>query len=673
MPSSVRIQDLYRFSVPSSCRLSPDGSRAVAALSRPDREQLRNVSHLWMCDVSGARKPFQFTHGKTGESSPKWSPDGRTIAFLSARSGKSEIWLIPADGGEARQLTRLGGSISEFEWSPDGHRLAVVFTPQDEEAKRREEMKKRGEPGHEAPRVREVSRLFYKLDGAGFLPAGRAHLWVVSASSGKGRQLLRDEKYSEGDVCWAPDGKSIYFVSNRSEDPERDLDRNDIWKIPAGGGRPTKIRKFAGGASNISVSPDGRWIAFLGQPDPDARWNSVHTKLWLIPSGGGRPVLLSRGLDRSISNSAISDTFGIPPTPRPSWSPDSREVAFVLVSEGSAEIWKVDIRRRRPEPVLQEAGVPIDWDVDWKNRRVVSAFSDTRTPGEVRVDPFFGVVGAPRTLTSFNSAWTRSRRIALPREVWSRTRAGHETQGWILLPPGLKPKQKCPAVLYIHGGPATQYSKVFIHEFQVLAARGFAVLYCNPRCSTGYSERHLADCAGNWGTLDYDDLMAFTDECLRLEPRLDRRRLGCAGGSYGGFMVNWIVGHTDRFAAGVTSRSISNFLSFVGSSDFGYAWPRGYYGDESAWANPRKYLAMSPLASLHRMKTPLLIEHQEEDHRCPVEQAEQLWAALKWKKVPCEFVRYPQEPHGMSRGGRPDRRVDRLERIADWFKRWLKK
>lgn len=671
MPSPVRIDDLFKLAQPASCRLSPDGSRAVVAVSQPDREQLRNVSHLWMCDVHGARKPFQFTHGKSSESGAQWSPDGRSIAFLSARSGKSEIWVIPADGGEARQLTKLGGSISDFRWSPNGKKLAVIFTPQDAEAKKREEMKKRGEPGHETPKVREISRLFYKLDGAGFLPGGKAHLWVVDAANGKGKQLLRDEKYTEGDPCWAPDSNSIYFTSNRSEDPERDFERSDIWRIPAGGGRLVRIRKFAGGASNISVSPDGKWIAFLGQPDPDARWNSVHTKLWLIPSGGGKPVLLSKGLDRSISNSAISDTFGIPPTPRPSWSPDSREVAFVLVSEGSAEIWRVDIFRREPEPLLQQPGVAIDWDVDWKLERVVSAFSDTGTPGEIRVDPFHGASGEPRTLTAFNTKLMASRRLAMPREVWSRTKAGHETQGWILLPPGLGAKKKCPAVLYIHGGPATQYSKVYIHEFQVLAAKGFAVLYCNPRCSTGYSERHLGACAGNWGTLDYDDLMAFTDECLRLEPRLDRRRLGCAGGSYGGFMVNWIVGHTNRFAAGVSSRSISNFLSFVGSSDFGYAWPKGYYGDDNAWSNPKKYLAMSPLTWLHAMKTPLLIEHQEEDHRCPMEQAEQLWAALKWKKVPCEFVRYPQEPHGMSRSGRPDRRVDRLERIVGWFKKWI--
>ncbi|MCE9581663.1 MAG: S9 family peptidase, partial [Planctomycetes bacterium] len=576
-------------------------------------------------------------------------------------------------GGEARQLTKLGGSVEDFEWSPNGKKLAVIFTKHDDDAKKREEMKKRGEPGSDSPCVREVSRLFYKLDGAGFLPQNRSHLWVVDVGTGKGRQLVKDDKYSEGDAVWSPDGRSIFFVSNRGADPERDFERNDIWRIAAGGGKLVKIRKFAGGASNLSVSPDGKWIAFLGQPDPDAPWNSKHTKVWLIPATGGKPVELSSGLDRSCSNSSISDTFGIPPTPRPSWSPDSRQVAWVLVSEGTAELWKADIRRREPEPLVQVPGVLIEWGVDWKNRRAVSTFGDLHNPGEVRVDPFPGSEHRPRTLSTFNTKLTSSRVVAMPREVWSKSRDRHDVQGWILMPPGLKKGAKCPAILYIHGGPATQYCNAFFHEFQVLAAKGYAVLYSNPRASTGYSEKHLAACTGNWGARDYMDLMGFTDECLRLEPRIDRRRLGVAGGSYGGFMTNWIVGHTQRFAAGVSSRSISNFLSFVGSSDFGYAWPKGFWGEDCAWDHTQKYLAMSPLTYLKDMKTPLLIEHQEEDHRCPMEQAEQLWAALKWKGVPCEFVRYPQEPHGMSRGGRPDRRIDRLERIVKWFDRWLKK
>jgi dipeptidyl aminopeptidase/acylaminoacyl peptidase len=226
--------------------------------------------------------------------------------------------------------------------------------------------------------------------------------------------------------------------------------------------------------------------------------------------------------------------------------------------------------------------------------------------------------------------------------------------------------------LYIHGGPAAQYGRVFFHEFQVLAARGYVVFYTNPRGGTGYSEKHLNAIVNRWGTVDYDDLMTFTDVALRKARHLDRRRLAVGGGSYGGFMTNWIIGHTGRFACAITSRSISNLMSFIGSSDFGYAWPQEF-GSRGPWHDPHHYLKMSPLTYLERMKTPTLIEHQEEDHRCPVEQAEQLWAALKTKGVPVEFLRYPGEPHGMSRGGRPDRRIDRMERILAWLERWTKR
>ncbi|NUN50005.1 MAG: S9 family peptidase [Candidatus Brocadiae bacterium] len=671
MPSPLLPSDLFHILQPSSCRLSPDGTRAIVAASRPDREQLKNTTHLWMVDVAGDAEPRAFTQGKGSETNPRWSPDGRTIAFVSARGGRAELWLIPADGGEAAPLTKLAGSVGDFAWSPDGRSIAFIWTARDAEAVRREEKKKRGEPGTDAPAVRAISRLFYKLDGAGFLPGERSHLWVVNVKSGKTRQLVKDNRWEESGPAWSADGRSIYFLSNREPDPDRNDGRSDIWTVPAKGGRIRKIRKFAGPAHNLSVSPDGRWIAFLGQPDPDARWNSVHTKLWVIPSAGGRPVELSRGLDRSCGNSAISDTFGIPATSGPFWSPDSSEVAFVIVNEGSAEIWKSSLATRKPEPLVRRPGVLIEGDLDWTRRRAVASFSDVSNPGEIRVLSWEGDPAADEIRTQFNSSWLRRRTLAKPRELWCLSKDGADVQGWILMPPVRRAGKRCPAVLYIHGGPATQYSKAFMHEFQVLAARGFAVLYCNPRCSTGYSQRHLNACQGAWGTKDFEDLMAFTDACLKAEPGIDPRRLGVAGGSYGGFMTNWIVGHTRRFRAAVSSRSISNFLSFVGSSDFGYLWPKGFWGDDNAWSNPKKYLAMSPLSSLHRMNTPMLIEHQEEDHRCPMEQAEQLWAALKWKGVPVEFARYPQEPHGMSRGGRPDRRIDRLERIEKWFSKWL--
>lgn len=675
MPSPIRSDDIYRIRQPLNLRLAPDGVRALVTVSQPDREQLKNVSQLWMVDLRavGAVKPFQFTHGKHSASNPRWSNDGKQIGFLSARSGHTEWWVMPADGGEARQVTKLEGTVEDFAWHPGGRKAVVVFTPRDDEAKKREELKKRGAAGAEAPAVREIKRLFYKLDGTGFLPQGRSHLWSVDLASGRARRLTRDDRYAEGCPRFSPDGRALYFLSNRSADPDRNLNRQDLWRMPSGGGRLVRIRKFAGPAYNFSISPDGRRIAFFGTPDPDAPWSAHHAKLWLIPSGGGRPVELAAKLDRACANTTINDTFGLAPTPPPQWSSDSRRIAFVVASEGRTEIWRSGVAERKPVRLLGRPGVVVDFGADFDRGLLHVLWADAANPGEVHTFSFAGepVAGcAPRS--AFNSGWLSRRVLARPRELWSRSRDRHPVQGWVLLPPGLKRRRRCPGILYIHGGPATQYGHAFFHEFQLLAARGFAVLYSNPRASSGYSEKHLAACIGHWGALDYADLMAFTDAALAAHPEIERRRLGVAGGSYGGFMTNWVVGHTDRFRAAVTSRSISNFLSFVGSSDFGYAWPKGFFGHASAWSDPQRYLRLSPLAYLDRMRTPMLIEHQEEDQRCPMEQAEQLWAALKWKRVPVEFVRYPQEPHGMSRGGRPDRRIHRLERIVRWFERWLK-
>jgi dipeptidyl aminopeptidase/acylaminoacyl peptidase len=687
----IRADDIYQIRQPLQCAISPDGRRLAVVVSQPDRKTLKNLAHLWMVrlgpSAEGDREPRQFTQGNSSERNPRWSPNGRTLAFTSNRSGKTEIWTIPADGGEARQLTRMKGEIESFAWHPKGRRLVVAFTPQDPEDKEREEKKKRGEPGADAPRVRDIRRLFYKMDGAGFLPVSRCHLYMVDAGTGRYRPLTDDDRFEEGQPTFSPDGRWVYFISNRTDDPDRYFRRTDIWRMPAGGGGIRKVRNFDGPSSDPSLSPDGKWLAFLGTPDPDAPSNQTHTKLWLTPSAGGRAAELTPDLDRSCRHTMVSDTFGMAASRPPLWSPDSKLIYFVVSNEGNQEIWRVRPKAGRAEPVLNAPGALIDYEIDFARGWIHSVWSDLHNPGEIRSDPLplprdRGLqnvalpdrAGLPLPLvrTTFNTAWLSRRRLALPEEIWFEGKQRHRLQGWILNPPGFNRTRKYPGVLYIHGGPAMQYGRIYFHEFQVLAAAGYVVFYCNPRGGTGYSEKHLNAIVNRWGTIDYDDLMAFTDTVLRRSRHLDRRRLGVAGGSYGGYMTNWIIGHTGRFACAVSSRSISNLMSFAGSTDFNFIWTK-QFGGAGPWDAPQHFLKMSPLTYLNRMKTPTLIDHQEEDHRCPIEQGEQLFAALKAKDIPTEFLRYPGEPHGMSRGGRPDRKVDRMERIIGWLNRWLKK
>ncbi len=705
----IRPEDIYEIRVPLDCQLSPGGDRLATAVTRADREQLKNLSHVWVAavGVSGASRCMQFTRGKHSDRSPRWSPDGTTIAFLSARSERTELWTISADGGEARQLTRTDGNIGEFAWSPDGRRLVATFTPRDPEAKAREERKKHGEPGTEAPLVRVVRRLSYKLDGSGFLPQARTHLVLIDAATGKLRPLTSGDEFSEGEPCYSPDGKWIYFVSNRVPDPDQNADREDIWRVPVRGGTIERIRTFAGPAGGPSISPDGRWVAFVGKRNANEPWSLRHPKLWAVPAAGGRPVCLTERLDRAVGNSTISDTGSSGGWPA-AWSPDSRDLYFLVSNAGNGEIWRVGLRERRPTPVVQARGQALAFAIDFERGVIHTTWNGLENPGEIRSFPLpptdrdrvlrrmarpapgrrsgrgSGIPGTPGApvrgvdlpadglvRSALNAEWLAKREVALPEEVRFTGKKHHPLQGWVLVPRRLPRTRKGPAVLYIHGGPATQYGHAFFHEFQVLAARGFTVFYCNPRGGTGYSQKHLNAIVGKWGTIDYVDLMDFTDVALRRAPHVDRRRMAVAGGSYGGYMTNWIIGHTNRFACAVTSRSISNFMSFLGTSDFGWLWPKEFQA-HGPWEHPDRYLRMSPLSYLEKMRTPTLIEHQEDDHRCPIEQAEQLWTALKAKGVPVEFVRYPSEPHGMSRNGRPDRRIDRLERILDWLGRWTK-
>jgi len=724
MPKKTPIQaeDIYEVRMPTCCRLSPDGSQAIVGVYRQDRETYRSFGNLWTIATEPSLEPTSahlagsagrassgnqaakkraeveriavqpLTTGDLRDSQPKWSPDGSAIAFLSSRSGKSEVWIIPTAGGEARQITKLNGSISDFDWHPKGKRLVISFIAEDDDAKAKREAKKQGRPGTDSPTVRAIDRLVYKIDGAGFLPKNRSHLWTVDIESGKARALTTDDAYEESEPRFSPDGRWVYFVSNRSAKSDLEIMNTDLWRVPARGGDVEKIRTHGGSAGSFAISPNGEWITFLGSPDAAAPWNQFHTKLYLVSATGGRAVELGERLDRGCGDSMVADTVGPWSGAASMWSPDSEWVYFVVSNEGNTELWRVHRQDKKPEPVIASQGAVIDFDVDFERSQVHYTWADVSTPGEFRTaalpeheragrkprgrrdatSPTHDSGAAPQKRYSpWNQGWLSQRRFNIPEEVWFENK-GHRVQGWVLTPPGLNRSRKHPGLLYIHGGPAAQYGHVFFHEFQVLAAKGYTVFYCNPRGGTGYSEKHLNAIVGRWGTVDYDDVMRFTDVVLRRYKFLDRTRIGVAGGSYGGYMTNWIIGHTQRFKCAVTQRCISNWLSFIGASDFGWAWTRNW-GYTNPWENPQKYLKASPLTYLKNIKTPTLVEHQEQDHRCPIDQGEQFWSALKAKGVPTEFVRYPAEPHGMSRMGRPDRRIDRIERIVQWLDRWLRR
>ncbi len=672
MPSAnkpVAPADLYSLKQMYDCVLSPDGQRLITAMDAVNKDLNKKYMNLFMQRVSGG--PLrQFTRGESVDSAPRFSPDGKLLAFVSARSGQSQLHLMHVDGGESWQLTKLAGNVGEFCWSPDSQSLCVVFTPQDAEAQQREQDGKCGKPGADAPKLRHITNFFYKLDGAGYLPQGKSELHLVNAATGKTAELVKDG-FHNGQPCFTPDGRWIVFASNKHPDFEREMLRSDLWKVRADGqGKMVKIATHDGPASGPVVSPDGQWLAFTGHPDPAAMWNERNEELFVVPFKGGAPVNLSRRLDRPAGNVSINDTWGMAESRAPLFSPCGRYIYLQITKDGNTAIYRFGVADGSAVPVFEEPGVVLDFSIDFAGGWLYVALSDFATPGDLYKRKLDG--GKLIRLTKVNQSWLGKRALGQVEEHWVKGAGGQRIHGWAMLPPGYDARKKYPAILYIHGGPHVAFARAFFHEFNYLAGAGYLVLFCNPRGSDGYGQDYCGCIAEGWGNKDYADLMKFTDAMLAAYPAIDQERVGVTGGSYGGYMTNWIIGHTHRFKAAVTQRSVSNFLSFMGSCDVGYMFHYEFKSkDKSPWQDRERFLQMSPMTHLIHAKTPTLVIHSENDLRCPIEQGEQVYVQLKLQGVDTELVRFPQESHGLSRGGRTDRRIERLERIKGWMDKHL--
>jgi len=660
----IEAEDLYRFQLISEPRISPDGQHVVYALHRVDRKTEKKYANLWVTPT-GEAQPRQFTFGDQVDVKPRWSPDGKWIAFLSNRMDKEKparLFLIPFQGGEARPLSDIPAAILDFAWSPDGKRLllqALKTDPEELERQKDEQKKKLGVP------VRHYNRLFYKLDGFGYLPKERQHLWTVDAKTGKARQITDHPVWDESFPAWSPDGKSIAFVSNRNDDPDNHIDEVDLFVIPAQGGEPRKIETPLGDKSHPSFSPDGRWIAYYA---PEGLEDYRNNGLWVVPvNGSAQARNLTGKLDIHISPWTINDQ-GQPEMMSPTWSPDGKTIYFPVVLHGNSYLHSIDLNGEDYQSVIQRTGVVGSFSFDQKGERLAYFFGNMKDIGQVWVyDP---LTGTDRQLTCHNCDLLEGIDLGEIECEWIQGPDGNDLQGWILNPPGFDPSKKYPSILEIHGGPLTQYGDFFMHEFYYLAAHGYVVHFCNPRGGRGYGEAHAAAIWGGWGGADYADIMAWTDH-VAAKPYIDPECMGVTGGSYGGYMTVWIIGHTRRFKAAVTQRCVSNLVSMWGSSDFNHVFQR-MLNDKPPFEDLQKFWEHSPIKYIGNAATPTKVIHNEMDHRCPIEQGEQVFVALKRLGVDTEMVRFPDEFHGLSRNGRTDRRILRLNHILSWFEKYLK-
>lgn len=658
-------EDLYRMRFVRSVALSPNEEEVVYAVEWIDESKKKYYSNLWLVPIQGGPSR-QLTFGKVKDRSPCWSTDGKAIAFLSTREEKEGIFILPMDGGEARKLIEMEGTFTSLSWSPDGKLLLCAFRKRDPLPEK--------DGKKEAPVFRYIIRLFYRLDGSGFIPQDGFHIWTFNVESGKGNQLTKG-RYDETSPEFSPDGKKIVFVSNRTRDPDRNPLRNDLWLIPREGGKITRIPTPAGPVDSPSWSPNGKKIAYVGHTNPEDPWGVTNYHLWVVPVGNkSRTRDLLPHFDRTVLDVTLSDMVEFSQSgSRPYWSKDGKTLYFISSDMGNTHLFSVPSKGGKIQRVV--AGplevMAFSGGMDGRERTNTLALliSDPTGPGDVW-SLSLSRKGDTKRLTHVNQSLFREVTLSQPKEIRYRSFDGKVIQGWIMRPINCKIGRKYPAIVEIHGGPRAQYGNVFFHEFQCLSAKGYVVFYTNPRGSQGCGEAFAGAIVKDWGNLDYKDIMSGVD-WLEKQALVDKNRLGVTGGSYGGYMTNWIIGHTNRFKAAVTQRSVTNLVSFFGSSDFGYEDHREFGGHP--WERFQEFVRMSPITYVKNIRTPLLISHSEQDLRCPIEQAEQLFAALKVLGRKVEFIRFPEEPHGLSRCGRPDRRVERLHRIIGWFEKYLKR
>lgn len=674
MPKKTRVpkrkitaEDLLQFHIVATPMAAPSGDRIVFVKKQANAKN-EYASNLWMVGTDG-KPPRQFTFGDK-DRSPQWSNDGGQIAFVSARvKGHPQIYTIDVDGGEARPLTTFPeGDIGAFRWAPDGRSIAVAYREQDP-ALTADSKKKREECGGSPP-PRITEDLWYRMDGDGYFGDRRFKLYLVDVATGEHRMIYGKDTLGTFSFDFRPDSKELIVSTNQDSNALTTPWKDALIRINLSTGKVTPLRGLPRGPkTSVRWSPDGKTIAYAGREGRDGTYSVENLGLWTCtPLGGGAKDLLSDE-DYCLLAVTVSDTTEVEFEPNFSFNSDSSKIFFALGHEGVMRIASIPTRGGSVKihtPADQEVHLG---NVATESSRVAVTFCSPTRLAEVGFADYRRKTFDIRTATDFNGDLLEQIELSTPVEGWIEGEDGNRNQYWVLKPAHLKRGAKAPAVLEIHGGPHAQYGIGFFHEFQVLAAAGYVVYFSNPRGSKGYGRDHCAAIHGRWGTADWEDIQALTRH-IASEPFVDRKRIGIMGGSYGGYMTNWAIGHSNAYKAAITDRCVSNLVSMSGSSDFPIE-PDVYFPG-NFWDRPEQRWEQSPIAFFGNAKTPTLVIHSEGDLRCNVEQGEQVFTALKLQGIPSRFVRYPTTTsHGMSRNGPPDLRIHRLHEILSWWERYL--
>ncbi len=660
MKRYMKIEDLYELKMVSEPAVAPGGAWACVVTGLSEKKQLY---------VSSIVLPDRTISVGDRSISPAFSPDGGYLAFLSDTDGMLQLYTAELpDGAPVRQTTMRWG-VASFLWSRDGRK--IYFTAEDDptvppalKCCEQTDAEKRQAEADAKDHPRIIRNIVHKWDGQGYLTGRKTQVWSLSLDTGAVTQLT-DMDANCREMALSPSGDYLAFVSDPIEENDYRPQDVNLWLLETATGT---VRRLINDAVFVSFPAflSEHEILFSGH-EAEYGWGTI-SRLYLYDLKQESWRCISRETDLSAANTALGDfqqsswCFGVDTV---------NACAYFTASHfGSTELFRTD-REGRIEPVLTGEFVIQGAAYTSDGTRAVAVISDPVTPG--RLEQVNLKTGERCLLADPNRTFFENVTVSVPERVKVTTFDGLPIDGWVLKPPAFSPGQRYPAIIEIHGGPQCMYACNFMHEFQMLAAQGYVVGYFNPRGSSGYGQRFKSLIRreyGGVGTGDFMDIMAGADFVAAL-PYVDEARMGVTGGSYGGFMTNWTVSHTDRFRAAVTQRSISNWASFLGSSDYGFcdaelAHQCDYFDE------PFELRRISPISYVKRIHTPLLILHSEYDYRCPLEQAEQLFIALKLLRRTTELRIFPGQSHGLSRGGRPALRAERLRAILGWFDTYLK-
>jgi len=638
-------EDYYSFLFASDPQISPNGQWVAFVVSKVSEDRRSRESSIWLVPTSGTAEPIRFTHGPS-DSSPRWSPDGKHIAFLSNRGKKTQVYLISSQGGEAFPLTEVEEGVSSFQWYPDGSRMLLMLRTEEKMTKNPE-----GEKKEPRPDIQVIERARYKANGVHpYLDEKRTHIFVFDIASKKISQITKGEDWNDSDPVWSPDGKWIAFSSDRTGEEYEGSSNNDVWIIPADGGELKQLTTQPHQDTYPQWSPDGKTIAYLRTDKPYAQ-----PEICLVSPLGGEHKCITEKVDR------IPSGF--------KWAPDGRNIYYITNDLGQDPLFRLDVKTGEAQKLTQEPVSLRSLSISKDGSVLAFMLEDELRMPEVWVSDVSRK--KVKQLSHFNTAFLKTLALQKVEEYWFTNDANQQVQGFLIRPMDWQPGKKYPLILYIHGGPSGMWGHSWSHEFQMIAAKGYAVYFVNFRGSTGYGHEFQRAVNFDYGGVDYRDNMQGLDDLLKRVDWIDANRLGVTGGSHGGFLTNWIITQTDRFKAAVTHRSISDWISAFGEQDF---TPREMQIEFNGtpWDNYQLYWDRSPIKYANRIKTPTLIIHSDQDYRCPLGQAQELFYALKLHNIPTEMVIFQGENHNLSRTGKPVNLVEAIKILLNWFDIYLR-